>query len=111
MRTNGIGMLAAGMVLGGIVCLAASRMEADGKAGTTAAAGDVASVVTSGSGNEHWVYVLDPKQKVLSVYRFDARKEKLKLTAARRYAADHQLSEYNNEGTTVADIERLIRQR
>ena len=57
------------------------------------------------------LYLIDPKTKVLSVYEFDAKKSKLKLAAIRHYAADHQLSEFNNEQPFVADIEQLIKKR
>jgi len=69
------------------------------------------TVVPVANGQEHVVYVLDGKRQAVSVYAFDVRKEKMRLAAVRRYAADHQLSEYNNEQPSVADIERLTRQR
>jgi hypothetical protein len=69
------------------------------------------TVVATPNSADHVVYVVDPKRQAVSVYSYDVRKEKMRLSAVRRYAADHQLSEYNNEQPSVADIERLTRQR
>ena len=69
------------------------------------------TVVQGPNGQEHVVYVLDGKRQAVSVYAYDVRKEKMRLSAVRRYAADHQLTEYNNEQPSVADVERLTRQR
>lgn len=66
---------------------------------------------TSESAGGQLVYLIDQKQKVLSVYEFDGKKHKLKLAAVRHYAADHLLAEFNNEAPTVADVEQLVRPR
>jgi hypothetical protein len=57
------------------------------------------------------LYLIDPSQKVLSVYEYDPRKSKLKLSAARHYASDQLLSEFNNDSPHVAEIDKLVRQR
>jgi hypothetical protein len=107
-KTAGSAMLALGGLLGWIGANSAITAQAHGRLevgpGTA-----VMSVVSTG--NENVIYVLDPSEKAISVYKYDPRKEKLKLSAARWYSADHRLSEYNNEGTSVADIERMTRQR
>jgi hypothetical protein len=83
--------------------LRAESVSSEGSAAMT--------VVATPNGQEHVVYVLDGKRQAVSVYAYDVRKEKMRLSAVRRYAADHLLSEYNNEQPSVADIERLTRQR
>lgn len=57
------------------------------------------------------LFLVDGKQKIVSVYEYTQRKSKFKLVAVRQVAADHQLSEFNNEPPNVAEIERLIRQK
>lgn len=98
--------LVAGWLAGG--GMRPDRLRADGFSsdGTTCL-----TVTATPNGQEHVVYVLDGKRQAVSVYAYDVRKEKMRLSAVRRYAADHMLSEYNNEQPSVADIERLTRQR
>ncbi len=55
--------------------------------------------------------LIDPKEKVLSIYEFDLKKSKLKLAAVRHVGADHQLAEFNNEEPSVSKIEQLVRRR
>jgi hypothetical protein len=97
--------LLAGWLVGG---LRGEKMQAQSAAQE---GGPALTVVANPHGTEHVVYVVDAKRQAVSVYTYDVRKEKMRLSAARRYAADHQLSEYNNEQPSVADIERLTRQR
>ena len=106
------------LVLGGLAGWAATMLASGWHAPMQAAAppasgsgGETIAVVSDPASGAQTVYVLDPKQKAFSVYVYDARKEKLRLAAARHFAADHQLSEYNNEQPSVADIERLTRER
>ena len=100
-----VAALAVGWLAGG---LRGDRLRAEGVSSEAAAA---LTVVPGANGQEHVVYVLDGKRQAVSVYSYDVRKEKMRLSAVRRFAADHQLSEYNNEQPSVADIERLTRQR
>jgi hypothetical protein len=57
------------------------------------------------------IVLIDAKDKVFSVYEYDARKSKLKLSAVRQFHADHQLAEFNNDAPFVSDIEKLVKQR
>ena len=98
--------LVAGWLAGG--GLRTERLQAQSASSDGAPA---LTVMALPNGQEHIVYVLDGKRQAVSVYAYDVRKEKMRLSAVRRYAADHQLSEYNNEQPSVADIERLTRQR
>ena len=106
-----IAMLAIGVGLGwGLAELSSARRA---EAATPIAAGNAETAVFSAekSANGQLVFVVDPRAQVLSVYEFDTKKSRLKLAAVRHYAADHQLSEYNNEAPNVADIEKLVRQQ
>jgi hypothetical protein len=76
-----------------------------------ARAGETIAFTTPSSSGGHLLYVIDGREKVLSVYEVDGKKSKLKLTAARHFQADHQLAEFNNEAPAVADIEALVRRR
>jgi hypothetical protein len=98
--------LIAGWLAGG--GLRTERLQAETASSDAAPA---LTVMALPNGQEHVVYVLDGKKQAVSVYAYDVRKEKMRLSAVRRYAADHRLSEYNNEQPSVADIERLTRQR
>ena len=85
----------------------------------SATAGDKAEATTSEmialksdlSPTSHLLYLIDSKQKVMSVYEYDSKKTKLKLAAVRQFSADHQLSEFNNEAPFVSDIQKLVRQQ
>lgn len=57
------------------------------------------------------LYVIDPRDRVLCIYDFDVRKNKLRLAAVRHFAADMQLAEFQNEPPTVANIEELVQKR
>lgn len=85
--------------------------EARVEASESASDSQVVSFTTQGAGGQQFLYLIDPTQKVLSVYEFNPRSSKLKLSAVRHYSADHRLSEFNNEPPNVADIEKLVRQR
>jgi hypothetical protein len=100
-----VAALAVGWLVGG---MRTDRLQAES---VSSDAGTAMTVMPGPTGGEHVVYLLDGKRQAVSVYSYDVRKEKMRLSAVRRYAADHQLSEYNNEQPSVADIERLTRQR
>lgn len=107
-------LLALGLSLGWIGATSVGGFGKTLQAATPSASGTEASMTVVGdSANPgvHTLYLLDSRQKTVSVYRFDSRKERLQLSSVRHYAADHQLAEYNNDPPTVADIERLTRQR
>src|SRR5262245_50493911 len=97
--------LAVGWLAGGMRSerLYAESVSSDG--------GSAMAVLPGTVGGEHVIYVMDAKRQAVSVYTYEARKEKMRLSAVRRFAADQGLSEYNNEQPSVADIERLTRQR
>lgn len=97
--------------------LLGSRGPADGPARVQAgvagggSAPEVVAFTADAVNGGQVLYLIDPKQKVVSLYEFDTKKAKLKLAAVRHYEADQQLSEFNNEPPTVAEIEKLVRQR
>jgi hypothetical protein len=109
MRSKEIALVAAGAAASwawfGI--RAETPIRADGASG----AGDAVVVTPLGPGEGESIVVLDGARKTFAVYHHDARKGKLRLAAVRRYAADQQLAEYNNEAPTVGEIERLIKTR
>lgn len=57
------------------------------------------------------ICLIDPQDKVLSIYEYDSKKTRLKLAAVRQFSSDHQLAEFNNEPPKVADIEKLVHPR
>lgn len=84
---------------------------AAGTAGAASGGEIIAFASDVNGGANQALFLLDPKQKIFSIYDFDLRKGKLKLAAVRHFAADHQLAEFNNEPPYVAEIEKLVRQR
>lgn len=105
--------LVAGMVLGGLACSGwlAQPTGTANAAATPGSSSDVIAITTDSPTGTQLLYLIDSRQQVFSVYEFDTKKSKLKLAAARGYAADHQLQEYNTESPTVADIEKLVHSR
>lgn len=111
-RWNTAGVALFGIGTGWLLA-AATVTSAPARAEVTSVAPDanlVAITKDSGAGTQI-LYLIDPQQKVLSVYEFDARKTKLKLAAVRHYSADQLLSEFNNDSPHVAEIDKLVRQR
>lgn len=107
-----VGVLLFGGLAGWIVATqttAVSPLRAD-VATVSPDAGMLAITKETSSGSQI-LYLIDPAQKVLSVYEYDPRKSKLKLAAARHYASDQLLSEFNNDSPHVAEIDKLVRQR
>lgn len=78
---------------------------------TLAPESDLVAITKDTPSGSQVLYLIDPGQKVLSVYEYDPRKSKLKMCAARHYASDQLLSEFNNDSPHVAEIDKLVRQR
>ena len=81
------------------------------KAGASAGGGIlvVAGQVTSDS---YGLYLVDTKNTTMAVYQWVPRTNKLRLMAARNYAFDLQLDDYNNEKETApAVIRQLVGQK
>lgn len=110
-KWKSLGILVFGVVLGGLFSRPALFAPASAQAAIAGAGGETVAFVNESASGGQFLYLIDPKQKVLSVYEFDPRKTKLKLAAVRHFSADHQLAEFNNEPPMVADIERLVRPR
>ena len=110
MRSKELALLAAGAAAGwacfGRIGVSPVRAEAAGSGGASV----VVTPLASGEGET--IGVLDHAQKTFAVYSHDVRRGgKLRLSAVRRFAADLQLSEYNNDAPAVGEIERLTRTR
>lgn len=105
-------MLAIGLWVGWIASSWSGAGRVEAGVGRGESAGDLIALTSDlgGSGVQSLV-LIDQPRKVLSIYEYDARKTKLKLSAVRHYAGDQELSEYNNDAPFVADIEKLVRQR
>lgn len=110
-----LGAFLAGLAAGclGLRLHGSTPLEARADSPEAAGAGEVILVTkdSPSASSAQLLYLVDPAQKVLSVYEYDARKGKMRLSAVRHYAADHQLAEYNNEPPKVAEIEDLVRPR
>ena len=107
-RTAGIWLpaLAAGFVLAWFV---GTEPRSTAKADDSASSSRLLTVVKDVGEGMQAVYVIDAEERTLCVYQFDARKNKIKLAAARHLKADQQLLEFNNEEPHVTDIEKLLK--
>lgn len=76
---------------------------------TTASADVVAVTGQLGSG-AYGIYLLDTRSRTLCLYQWDASKKVLRLLAARTWAYDAQLDEYNTH-PLPREIKRLVGQR
>jgi hypothetical protein len=61
-----------------------------------------------GNPNATLLYLIDPREQSLAIYRVDALKGTIKLEAARHFRADLKVSEYNNVPPNVAAIEAMV---
>ena len=112
-KATGLVVLLVGMAVGWAAASSSNGPQARVEASVAGAGSsqELVAFATESPNAAQLLYLIDPKQKILSVYEFDSRKTKLKLAAVRHYSADHQLAEFNNEAPYVADIEKLVRQR
>ena len=108
MRSKELALLVAGVAAGWAW---AGRGGVPVQAAPDGGVADTVVVAPLAGGEGEAVVVMDGSRKVFAVYHHDARKGKLRLAAVRRYAADLQLAEYNNDAPTVGEIERLTRAR
>lgn len=69
---------------------------------------DVIALTQNGPSGVQWIYLVDVRQRVLSVYEFEPKRPKLKLSAVRQFATDQELEEYNNDPPTVGEIRRFV---
>lgn len=109
-KPNGMvfGAFAAGLVVGWVSLYRQGTPTVEAAGASAASRGELIAISADAANGSHVVYLIDPHEKVLSAYQFDPKKSRMKLSAVRHYAADHQLSEFNNEPPFVADIERLV---
>ena len=79
----------------------ASAGEASGTLAFTSSAGGMAQLL----------YLVDTKARAFAIYRIDPSNPKgtLKLEAARQYAFDLRLAEFNNQPPEVAAIESMVK--
>lgn len=61
-----------------------------------------------GNPNATLLYLIDPREQSLAVYRVDGLKGTIKLDAARHFRADLKVSEYNNISPNVAAVEAMV---
>jgi hypothetical protein len=66
--------------------------------------------ITSGDKSQ-LLAVIDPKQRVMSVYRIDAASAKIALKSVRNLQWDLQLTDFNNEAPLPQEIRSLSEQR
>ncbi len=106
-----VGILLLGGFAGWLAASLTALPPVKAEVATVAPGADVLAITKDTSSGSQVLYLIDPGQKVLSVYEYDPRKSKLKLSAARHYASDQLLSEFNNDSPHVAEIDKLVRQR
>ena len=82
-----------------------ARMTPAGEASGTLA------FTSSAGGTAQLLYLIDTKTRAFAIYRVDPSNPKgtVKLEAARQYAFDLRLAQYNNQPPEVTAIESMVR--
>ena len=114
MRSTALGTLAGAVLV--LVALAAlehrstvfgQQYQAPGRA----ASGDQLIALSTSTPSGQLLTVIDPKQRVISVYRVDSTTGKIALRSVRNINWDLQMSEFNGEDPLPREIRLLLEQR
>jgi hypothetical protein len=77
----------------------------------TALAGSELVVVSASLGEKQMLTVVDPRQRVVSVYHIDMATGKISLKSVRNIQWDLQINDLNNENPLPQQIQLLLQQK
>ncbi len=89
----------------------AMAQQQHGAAGAMPGGGDLIVVPMPSGDKSQLLSVIDPRQRMLCVYRIDPTTGKIALKSARNLSWDMQMTYLNNEAPLPQEIQSLLEQR
>ena len=102
-------LMAACLLAGGLLWQVAWAQPAVAPVAPAGAPGVVA-VTGQIAPDSYGIYLLDPQARTIALYEWDMGRGSLRLRAARSYASDTQLEEYNTQ-PSPREIRKLVAQQ